>query len=181
MENPTIADLQRIFREVEKSSDDFILLENDANIAIQGIFVKEQKVSLSGVDSTKDWCIEKPVSGTEKYYVNVSSNDALVIFTNFLKGTEWNSLTSWNHLLEKEHFLPLTTTEKTALLKEIDFALTAIEDDDFKQFLSHQLKQEITQKQGVSKGSATVLEYYLEASSDPVLKNICLKCKNWHR
>ena len=84
---------------------------------LQGILLK-LKVSLSG-GFNKDWCIEKPVSGTENTML-MFSNDALVISLIFKEpsGTA-NFVESFTR--KKEHFT-FSTTEETALLKEIDFA-----------------------------------------------------------
>ena len=54
---------------------------------VQGIYVKgRNKINIAEVDTYKDWHIEKPISGYEKYYVNVPSIEAYDIFVEFLKG-----------------------------------------------------------------------------------------------
>jgi hypothetical protein len=129
--NPNISHIKSAMHEVEDSPDEgFIILEKDDGTFIQGLYVKgASDIRLAGADITKEWYIEKPLGGYERYYTNLTSEEALKVFIKFCEGIDWKELTKWEFVVEKEHVLQLTSEEKESLLEMIEVMLEDLDSE----------------------------------------------------
>jgi len=175
-ENPSITDIKSAMAQAKPVGAEFIHLEKDAKTVIQAFYVKDKKdMQLLGADYSQEWYVEKSESRNERYYLNVSTNEAINIFVGFLNGEDWKKLAKWVFIKEKERWIALTNEEKKALLAKIDAVIDNIH-EDWKQILV-QWKKEIAEKGALSENWNSMLPIFLESSEDTNLKSIVSKFK----